>query len=98
MGIMSGSMDAVANCGEDDAAVVGVVGKLKEAADAAAKRSDEKDAVVDQVARETAAATELQRGMAECAAEHAKLATVLREKFPDQDWSAFAPAPQPAKK
>ena len=54
--------------------------------------------VVDQVARETAAATELQRGMAECAAEHAKLATVLREKFPDQDWSAFAPAPQPAKK
>jgi len=55
-------------------------------------------AVVDQLARETAAATELQRGMAECTAEHAKLATVLREKYPDQDWSTLAPAPLPAKR
>lgn len=98
MGIMTGSIDAVANCGEDDAAVVGVVGRLKEAADAASKRLEEKDAVVDQLARETAAATELQRGMAECTAEHAKLATVLREKYPDQDWSTLAPAPLPAKR
>jgi hypothetical protein len=89
LGIMDGSLDRLANCGDDDSVVAGVVGRLKEAADAASKRPDDKDAVVEQVAREAAAAAELQRGMVECRTERARLAADLRARYPDQDWSAL---------
>ena len=97
LGVMDGSVDRLANCGDDDAVAAGVVARLKEAADAASKRQEDRDAVVEQVARETAAATELQRGMAECQSGRAKLAADLRARYPKEDWTALTQAPSPAK-
>ncbi len=97
LGIMDGSLDRLANCGDDDRVAAGVVAKLKEAAGAASKRQEDKDAVVEQVARESAAATELQRGMAECQSGRAKLAADLRAKYPQQDWASLTQAPPAAK-
>ncbi len=96
--IMDGSLDRLANCGDDDRVAAGVVSRLKEAADAAAKRQEDTDAVVDQVARGTAAAAELERGMVECRSGRAKLAADLKAKYPGQDWTALTQAPPPAKR
>lgn len=99
LGIVAGSIETLANGGGvDDAAMGGVLGKLKEAADAASKREADKDAVVDQIARETAAVTALQRGEAECQTERTKLTEVLKAKYPDQDWGVMVPKQEPARK
>ncbi len=99
LGIVSGSIETLANGGgADDAALGGDLGKLKEAADSASKREGEKEAVVDQIARETAAVTALQRGEAECRTERTKLTEVLKAKYPDQDWGMLLPKQEPARK
>jgi len=97
LGIMDGSLDRLANCGDDEAVAAGVVARLKVAAEAASRRQEDRDAVVEQVARGSAAAAELERGMADCRSGRSKLAADLKARYPDQDWAALTQAPPPAR-
>jgi hypothetical protein len=91
--LISGSVSALAH-GEDDAAIGGVLAGLKDTAGAASKRLDAKSAVNEQITHATEAATELQRGVAACQAEQAKLTAGLQAKYPGQDWTELVPKPK----
>jgi len=91
--LISGSVSALAH-GEDDAAIGGVLAGLKDTAGAASKRLDAKSAVNEQITHATEAVTELQRGVAACQAEQAKLTAGLQAKYPGQDWTELVPKPK----